>query len=167
MTSEEHKALTHILSQPRYTHSTLLEHFMEDVEVVKEAKGTRTSSQNRALHLDCALIAHKLTDSGLDMRQVLKPSYSLPWTPESVKEHIWKPIMKALYGYESTRDLKKTGEIEHIHNVIMRELGEKHGIEDHTFPNDPKKAEEALSGYKLAKHEYEYPPEPEDITVKF
>lgn len=99
----------------------------------------RTNEQNRALHLDCKMIAEKLNESGLDMRKVLKPTINIPWTTQSVKEHIFKPIMKAMYGHDSTTELPKTYEIDKIHEVIMRELGEKHGIEWHNFPNDPDK----------------------------
>ena len=89
-----------------------MEKLIETVDIIEEPKGNRTGAQNSALHVDCALIAQKLNEAGLDMRTVLKPTYSLPWTPESVKQHIWKPIMKALYGHESTRDLKKVEEID-------------------------------------------------------
>ena len=111
----------------------------------------RTSQQNRALHKDCALIAEKLNDAGLDMRTMIKPNINIPWTTEAVKECIWKPIMKALYGHSSPTELAKIeGEIDKIHQVIMRELGEKYGIEHHDFPVDKKKQEEKLSGYKTA-----------------
>lgn len=95
----------------------------------------RTSKQNSALHVDCQLIADKLNDAGLDQRAVLKPGIEIPWTMKAVKEMIWRPFMKALYHKESTTELNKQQEIEHIHAVIMRELGEKHGIEWHEFPS--------------------------------
>lgn len=94
----------------------------------------RTSKQNKALHVDCQLIAEKLNDAGLDQRKVLKPEIDIPWTMEAVKERIWKPVMKTLYGHDSTKDLKIQREIELIHETIMRHLGEKHGVEWHDFP---------------------------------
>lgn len=103
-------------------------------------RSTRTSLQNRALHKDCDIIAEKLNDAGLDMKKVLKQEIEIPWTTESVKEWIFKPIMKAMYNKESTTELGKySGEIEKIHDVIMRELDEKFGIEYHSFPHDPEK----------------------------
>lgn len=97
----------------------------------------RTNQQNKALHHDCRMIADKLNDAGLDMRQVLKPNVDIPWTTESVKEYIFKPIMKAMYNKDSTTDLDKSNqEIEKIHDTIMRHLGEKFGIEDHEFPSE-------------------------------
>ena len=96
----------------------------------------RTTRQNKALHKDCDIIAEKLNSAGLDMRKVLKPGVDIPWTTISVKEYIVKPIMKSLYNKESTTELSKLGEIEKIHDVIMRHLGEKFGIEYHDFPHE-------------------------------
>jgi hypothetical protein len=114
-----------------------LEELMKEVVSKKE----RTLSQNSAIHVDCNLIAEKMEERGLDMRKVLK--FRLPATMTIVKEQIWKPIMKAMYGKDSTTKLLKlSGEIDKIHDVIMRELGEKYGIEYHEFPHDPEKKKE-------------------------
>lgn len=102
-------------------------------------KKTRSLSQNNAIHVDCEIISQKLNDAGKDMRVVLKPTFFIPWSMKSVKEFLWKPVMKAMYQKESTTELDKTsGEIDMIHEVIMRELGEKHGIEHHDFPSRKK-----------------------------
>jgi len=107
-----------------------LEEFLKSVE----PKKTRTENQNNAIHKDCELVGNKLNDAGYDMKKVLK--IDIPWTTESVKEYIIKPIMKALYQKESTTELEKQGEINKLHDVVMRELGEKFGIEYHDFPHE-------------------------------
>lgn len=94
----------------------------------------RTLPQNSALHLFCTQLADTLNDMGLDQRKVLKPSINIPWTKESVKKQIWSPIQEAMYGTNSTTFLHKQGQIETIHKVIMRELGEKHEVEFIPFP---------------------------------
>jgi hypothetical protein len=129
-------------------------------------KGTRTLSQNSALHLDCKLIAEKLNDAGKDMKVVLKQEIQIPWSTESVKEYIFKPIMKALYYKESTTELKKIGEIEKIHDVIMRELGEKHGIEYHDFPSNALAKDRLDSMHIDVRNDPNYP-DAEDLEVKF
>lgn len=106
------------------------------------------------------------------MRTMLKPTYSLPWTTESVKKHLFKPIMKVLYGLTSTTERPKgEGKIERIHEVLMRELGERHGIEWHEFPNDQFRQLEELSGPMLAQaspdRSYEYPDEDNDGRTAF
>ncbi len=86
------------------------------------------------------MLADSLNNSGLDMRVLLRPSISLPWTGHSVKEHLFKPFMHLMTGKESTTELEKaSGEIEKIWDTLMRELGEKHGIEAIPFPCEPMK----------------------------
>ncbi len=115
-----------------------LQEFLKGVKPRKQ----RTSQQNKGLHVDCDLIAGKLNDAGLDIREVLRKDMDIPWTGLSVKEYIWKPTQKSLYGIVTTTKLNKHGEIEKVHDVIMRYLGEKFGIEYHDFPNDPLKKKE-------------------------
>ena len=95
----------------------------------------RTSQQNRALHKGCDLIAKSLTEAGLDMKTVLKPEIQIPWTTESVKEYLFKPIMKAMTQKSSTTELEKQGDIEAIWEVLMRHLMEKHHVEYIEFPS--------------------------------
>ena len=121
-------------------------------------KKLRTSIQNRASHKDWLMIAEKLNDAGLDMRKVLKQEISIPWTTESVKEFIVKPIMEVMYNKKSTTQLEKnTDEIEKLHNVIMRELGEKFGIEYHDFPHNPDKKKEMIEMMKPMQEVKDYP----------
>jgi hypothetical protein len=96
----------------------------------------RTLPQNNAIHVNCHIIAEKLNEAGKDMKQVLKQEVDIPWDMKSVKEFLWKPIMTAKTGKKSTTELDKTnGEIEEIHKILMKHLGEKHFIEYHEFPS--------------------------------
>lgn len=97
----------------------------------------RTSQQNRALHKGCELIATALNDAGLDMRKVLKPNIDIPWTKESVKEHIWRPVQLAMFNKLSTKELSKLSEIDEVWEVVMRFLMQNHHIEYIPFPDDP------------------------------
>lgn len=99
----------------------------------------RTLQQNRAMWLFMEILAKELNNSGLDMRLVLKPTYKIDWTKENIHDHLWLPIQKALYGTNTTTFLKKQEQIEKIHEIIMRELGEKHGLQFIPFPNDEQK----------------------------
>jgi len=101
-----------------------------------EPKKQRTESQNNALHKFYSMLAEELNEKGKDMRVVLKPSWSIWWTTESIKSYIWKPIMKAMTGKESTTELEKnSGEIDKIHEMIMKNLGENFHIEYIPFPH--------------------------------
>lgn len=96
----------------------------------------RTKEQHKALHLAFKLLANALNDAGLDQRVVLKPSIQIPWDTNSVKEQLWKPIMKAKTGKTSTTQLEKVGEIDDIYEILFRHLGEKFNIEYIEFPNE-------------------------------
>jgi len=87
----------------------------------------RTIQQNKALHLFYAHLAEELNNAGLDMRKTLKPEIDIPWSPQTIKEYLWRPIQIAQLGKRSTTDLN-TDEIDKIFDTINRHLGEKFGL---------------------------------------
>lgn len=95
----------------------------------------RTIRQNKALHLWFTMLANDLNNAGLDMRVVLKPEIDIPWTPANVKEHIYKPILKALTLKESTTQMD-TKDPTVIWDIINRHLGEKFDFEVPAFPSE-------------------------------
>jgi hypothetical protein len=95
----------------------------------------RTGQQNKGLHKGFELLADTLNDAGLDMKVVLKPEVNIPWTPASVKEYLFRPVMKAMTAKTSTTELEKIGEIEAVWETVMRFLMEKHHIEYLPFPS--------------------------------
>ena len=94
-----------------------------------------TDQQRKALWKFCELLAESLNEAGLDIRKVLKPTYNIPWTKDSVHDHLFIPIQKTMFGTDSFTKLTKQGQIKEIHKVIVRELGEKHGLENIPFPS--------------------------------
>lgn len=101
---------------------------------VDKDKPQRTLTQNKALHKFCDLLSKALNDAGLDMRAVMKPEAEIPWTPENVKDNLWRPVQKAMYGKESTTELD-TAEVSKVHEALMRHLGQKLGVPYVSFPN--------------------------------
>ncbi len=97
----------------------------------------RTERQNKALWKGFTLLADKLNEMGLDIRQVLKPSYEIWWTKDMVHDHLWIPFQKAKYGTNSTTFLRKHEQIDAIWEDLMRNLGEKFQVEYIDFPNEP------------------------------
>ena len=87
----------------------------------------RTGQQNKAFHKFFGLLSDELNTKGLDMKVVLKPSHQIWWTSESVKENLWKPVMKAMYNIESTTELT-TSQVSKVYEQIMQILGEKFGV---------------------------------------
>lgn len=95
------------------------------------------------------IIAEKLNDAGYSVQKTVR--FDLEWNTYSVKEYLWKPVQKAALGKGSTTELSKIGEIELIHETLMRELGLRCGIEWHDFPSDPDKQKELLESLNYKK----------------
>ncbi|WP_345985299.1 hypothetical protein WCX49_11900 [Sulfurimonas sp. HSL-1656] len=85
----------------------------------------RTLQQNRALHKLFSLISDALKESGQDIKTVIKAD--VPWTPDHVKELMWRPVMKMITGKDSTTKMTKQ-EIDEVYDVLNRALGERCGI---------------------------------------
>ena len=102
----------------------------------QEIAKQRSEQQNKSIHLGCSHIAQVLNEAGLDMRVVLKPDVQIPWSTTSVKDHLFRPIMKAMTSKDSTTELLKSeGEIDTIWETLMRHLMEKFHIEYINFPS--------------------------------
>lgn len=112
---------------------------------VKREKGIRTAKQNNALHLGCSHIAKTLNESGLDMKKVLKQEVDIPWSTDTVKEYLVKPIVKAMFGKSSTTELNNVSDINEMWDVLMKMLGEKFHVEYVPFPSEENKDEAPIN----------------------
>jgi len=95
--------------------------------------GSRTSAQNASLHLWLRQLSEVLNLAGLDMRHVIKEEIDIPWTTESAKEYLWRPVQKAMTGKESTTEPNKL-EYPEISDAISRHLSQKFGITPPPWP---------------------------------
>jgi len=86
-----------------------------------------TPAQRGAMHLYFEHLANALNDAGLDMVKVLKPGIDIPWTKQSVKDHLYKPVLEAMTGKESTEDMT-TVDPEAVYKVLNRHTADKLGI---------------------------------------
>ena len=85
----------------------------------------RTITQNRALHKYFTILADELNKGGLTVTKVLKAD--IEWSPESIKEQLWRPIQKALLGKDSTTKLSKD-EVSKVYDTLNLALGNKFGL---------------------------------------
>lgn len=85
----------------------------------------RTIKQNSAMHKYFALLSQKFNEGGLSIVKVLK--VDVEWTPDSIKDLLWRPIQESQTGKKSTTKLNRT-EITKVYDVLNRALGEKLGI---------------------------------------
>lgn len=85
----------------------------------------RTLQQNKALHKYFELLADELNDVGLDMKKVI--TVDVPWSPETIKEWIWKPVQRAQLLKESTTEMT-TAEVNKVYETVNRLMAEKFGV---------------------------------------
>jgi len=100
---------------------------MSDLQYQEKQPRLRSLAQNRALHKFFELLAESLNDAGLDMRVVLKPEVDIPWSKNTIKEFLWRPIQNAQLGKISTIQLN-TKDIDIIYDTLNRFLSEKWGL---------------------------------------
>lgn len=98
-----------------------------ELEIKKESSN-RTNRQSNSVHLYCSQLSEALNSEGLDIRMVVSPGVDMMWTPYLVKELLWKATQKTMFGKNSTKELKKIGEINEIYTVINKTIGERTGI---------------------------------------
>ena len=93
---------------------------------LKEVGKQRTAQQNKAGHLWFQHIADTFNDQGLDMQATLAKRVGLRWTPEAVKECLFKVLARAMFNKDSTTKLT-TNEFskvaEMLSDVIARDYG--------------------------------------------
>lgn len=93
------------------------------IEISKWIK-TRSNKQNNSLHLYFQLLSTELNLAGYDMRKVIRPEVDISWTPYSVKEYLWRPLQKVMFGKKSTTQLS-TEDINSIYDQVNRIVGER------------------------------------------
>lgn len=80
--------------------------------------------QSAALHVYLRLLAHELNTNGFTVEQFFKEGVQIPFSQEIVKENIWRPVMRAVTGKDSTQDLITT-ETQEVFEHVNRAIGER------------------------------------------
>jgi hypothetical protein len=115
------------------------------IELVKVTKSPRTPAQNKSLHLWLNLIEKEAENQGVTWDMLVRHTSQLRVTSEGLKSAC-KQLIKALWGYTSTTQLKKTGDldivIDHMTDWLSKEM------EVPAFPCDEERQKENLAGYK-------------------
>jgi len=110
-----------------------VEKFKDGAVYVVDIKNSdiRSLQQNKALHKYCELIARALNNQNLSISSVIK--VDVDWSMETVKEIIFKPVVKALYNKDSTTKLDKNEFNKIIDNITL--IFGNRGIEIPPFPS--------------------------------
>lgn len=98
----------------------------------------RTKLQNNSLHLGCKLLAENFKDAGIDQKKVMEKLpeiLAVQCTMGSMKA-IYKILINAMYGYDSTTQLN-TFQVSESWEKLLQILMREHGTEiDVPFPNE-------------------------------
>lgn len=94
---------------------------------IEKLKKTRTSQQNRALHLWFTQLANTLNEAGFDMRKVIRPDVEISWSMLSIKNYLWRPLQETILKKKSTTQLT-TQEIDQIYDQVNRIIAERTGV---------------------------------------
>jgi len=103
---------------------------------VNGAKRPKTDAQRSAFHVWLRLLAEELNAAGLDQRVVfdaMKEGVERPWTLETCKENLWRPLQEAMLQKSSTEDLE-IKQPDEIYSVLHRWLVSK-GFPCPPWPN--------------------------------
>lgn len=108
--------------------------------VFKRETGVRTDTQNNSLHKYFELLANELNEHGFTLKYILGiKQVELDWTPELIKENVWRPIQIALTKKKSTTKLDKVSDINIVYEHLNRFFSGKPFFLHIPFPNDPNK----------------------------
>lgn len=126
-----------------------------------EVKSPRTDSQHNALFLWYSMIEKVAENEGITWNQVVGQTHQLKITTEGL--HVMgKQLQKALWGTESTKQLKKVGQIDILVDHFV-DLFAKVGLELPPFPSDENRPS-TLKNIEAARRLPDYP-EYEEPTI--
>jgi hypothetical protein len=106
---------------------SLIESSTDLTVTIEKTKRKRTLSQNSAIHKYCEMLADELNAAGLDMKIILAHHAEIPWTMASVKERLWKPVLKAMTDKNSTTEQNRN-EVNDTYNALARHLSATRGV---------------------------------------
>lgn len=88
----------------------------------------RTIKQNSTLHLWFTHVADALNESGNDMQVVLAKRMEVWWTPEAIKEVLFKALMRAMYPTKTSTTQLSTKEFTQVTNMLRDVLARDYGV---------------------------------------
>ncbi len=122
--------------------------WVQSQKPTESVKTPRTDAQHNALFLWYSMIEKIAENEGITWNEVVGKTHQLKITTEGL--HVMgKQLQKALWGTDSTKQLKKTGQIDILIDHFV-DLFAKVGLELPPFPSSDEK-ESTLKNIELAK----------------
>ena len=101
-----------------------------------DKENPRSLTQNKCIHLWCGRTAEALNDAGLEQRKFFESArsgFDVPWTTPTVKENLYKPVLKAISNKASTTEMN-TVEPSKVVEILNRKFCES-GVPLPAFPS--------------------------------
>jgi len=96
--------------------------------IARKERLNRSAKQNDALHLWFEMLADALNAAGWDMRKTIREGIDVPWSKESIKSYLWKPVQKEYLRKESTTELDRGKDIDAVYDIVNRTIAQRTGV---------------------------------------
>lgn len=123
------------------------------IDLIETKSPVRTDRQNRSMHLWFTLLEKEAENQGVTWDMLVRHTSQLRVTAEGLKSAV-KQLIKALWGYTSTTQLKKQGDIDIVIDHMTDWLSKE--MEVPAFPNKEDEAT-TMKNIERAKALPDYP----------
>ena len=104
--------------------------------VYKIQKADRTWRQNNTLHLLFRRMAEALNDAGFEIAHPFKPDLEIPYSEESVKELLYKPIITMYFKVDRSTELD-TEQLSESMTILVDAVNRNTGVYVHIPTGEP------------------------------
>ena len=99
-------------------------------------KADRTYRQNRTIHLLFRRMAEALNDAGFEIRHPMKADLEIPYSEESVKELLYKPIITSYFKVNRSSELN-TEQLSESMEILVDAVNRNTGVYVHIPSQEP------------------------------
>jgi hypothetical protein len=129
--------------------------FQEFLDMTKGRKGTvkfiplegeklRSQQQNKAIHLDCKLVAQRLNDANISAKDLFSCAREEIGVTEELMKEFWRYVIKEGFGLEPKTRKLSTKQVSEIRGVIEMAIAKRLGVDIGSFPSIDGMSLEAL-----------------------
>lgn len=150
MTTDEQNQLIAIMTRPEKPWERLTDalKYVRECGVDEKEPEKRSQSQHNSLFLWFSMIEHEAENQGVTWDMIIRHTHQLRVTKENLHS-MCKDLQKALWKTTSTKELKKTGNIDiiidHFVDLLSKEM---EFIPE--FPHDKDKENQRLKSFEVA-----------------